>query len=455
VSLPLASAFLASVAATAAALTLPPAWTAAAIAGVAGAVATFQRPTAGLSLLIFSMLLSPELSIGSAGTRPITIRYDDILLVLVSLAYLGRIAFKKDLPLLRWTPAHPPIFCYACACALSTGLGILRGDILPLKGIFYAAKYLQYFVIYFLAVNLLEDRGAVRRALGLAAATALLVTLYAYHYHFLTGDRTTAPFDDPLHGVREASEPGTLGGYYIVVFGTLLGLATELPPSGLASCLGLLLFMFPAFLLTLSRASYAGLAASSLAVLLLARRRKLLVASAAALVCGLVLFNPALREKTASRIELTFHGGQNRELHPFRFLGYSFELEDSAAQRVWAWERILTQKLPRHPLLGHGATGIGFEDTQYGTILGELGLLGLLVFGWLASAIGGMALRTAARAQEPFDRGLALGLACALAGLLTHAFTSNTFIIIKIMEPFWLLAALVAAIGRIPETGRS
>ena len=63
-----------------------------------------------------------------------------------------------------------------------------------------------------------------------------------------------------------------------------------------------------------------------------------------------------------------------------------------------------------------------------------------------------MGLHALHAAQQPLERGLAIGLVSVLAGLLTHAFTANTFIIIKIMEPFWLLAALVAAISRINST---
>ncbi len=449
---PLAATFLASLAAAAAGLTLPLSWTIAAITAVTAAAITFVRPKAGLGLLIFSMLLSPELGLGHAGSRPIAIRGDDILLVMIFLAWMAHTTLKKDMTFLRTTPAHRPIFLYMALFAVSTGIGILRGDILPLKGFFYVAKYSQYFFVFFLAVNLTDSRQDVQRALRYAAITALLVTLYAYQYHYRTGDRTTAPFDDALYGIRDASEPGTLGGYYIVVFGTIMGLATELPTGALLAAVGLLLFMFPAFLLTLSRASYAGMGVCVFSVFCLARRRKFAIACAACLACGLALCNPAIRQDTAARIDVTFHGDKTRQLHNVNLLGYDVQLEDSAAQRVWAWDRILNRKFPQHPLLGHGATGIGFEDTQYGSILGEFGLLGLLIFGWLTASVAGMGLHALHAAQQPLERGLAIGLVSVLAGLLTHAFTANTFIIIKIMEPFWLLAALVAAISRINST---
>jgi hypothetical protein len=48
-------------------------------------------------------------------------------------------------------------------------------------------------------------------------------------------------------------------------------------------------------------------------------------------------------------------------------------------------------------------------------------------------------------------RGLAGGFLAAIAGVLVHGIGSNSFIIIRIMEPFWLFAAIVLAIPRLPE----
>jgi hypothetical protein len=44
---------------------------------------------------------------------------------------------------------------------------------------------------------------------------------------------------------------------------------------------------------------------------------------------------------------------------------------------------------------------------------------------------------------DPFDRGVAMGFIAGTFGLLAHAIGSNTFIVIRIMEPFWLFAGIV------------
>ena len=55
-------------------------------------------------------------------------------------------------------------------------------------------------------------------------------------------------------------------------------------------------------------------------------------------------------------------------------------------------------------------------------------------------------------ADTPLIRGLAGGYLAAIMGVLVHAIGSNTFIIIRVMEPFWLIAAVVLAMPRLAET---
>jgi hypothetical protein len=53
------------------------------------------------------------------------------------------------------------------------------------------------------------------------------------------------------------------------------------------------------------------------------------------------------------------------------------------------------------------------------------------------------------RTRDPLYRGLAAGLLAGLTGLLVHAVGANTFIIVRIMEPFWLLAGLVVSASKV------
>jgi hypothetical protein len=42
-----------------------------------------------------------------------------------------------------------------------------------------------------------------------------------------------------------------------------------------------------------------------------------------------------------------------------------------------------------------------------------------------------------------------------LVGLLVHGIGANTFIIVRIMEPFWFLAGIVIALSAINEENKS
>jgi hypothetical protein len=47
-----------------------------------------------------------------------------------------------------------------------------------------------------------------------------------------------------------------------------------------------------------------------------------------------------------------------------------------------------------------------------------------------------------------------MGAVAGLVGLLVHAIGANTFIIVRIMEPFWFVVGLVVTLDRLqPEAG--
>jgi O-antigen ligase len=81
-------------------------------------------------------------------------------------------------------------------------------------------------------------------------------------------------------------------------------------------------------------------------------------------------------------------------------------------------------------------------------VLAETGLVGLVAFLWLVWSVGRHALDVHASRGDPEERGLVLGFLAGFVGLLVHAFGSNTFIIVRIMEPFWLLAGLIVVLSR-------
>lgn len=65
------------------------------------------------------------------------------------------------------------------------------------------------------------------------------------------------------------------------------------------------------------------------------------------------------------------------------------------------------------------------------------------VFLWLIYSLYSRAIEAYRKSKDRFCKGLTLGFIAGLVAMLTHAIGANTFIIVRIMEPFWFLAAIV------------
>src|SRR5438067_1421065 len=291
----------------------------------------FVRTDWGIYIVIFSMLLSPQFGSKGAGVgagRGVTFRTEDFVLLVIGLSWLAKTAVNKELNLVARTPLNWAILSYIATNLVATMLGYMTGTIGSWSGYFYVLKYVEYFVIYYMAVNNLRDRDHAWRLVAAAFITAAIVSVIGLA-QVPSGERVSAPFEG------ETGEPNTFGGY--------------------------LLFMM-------------------------------------AIAARLMSFKAA-------------------------FEGF--------AQR---------------PVFGWGVTGFGFMDAQFARVLAETGLVGLVAFVWLLWAVWRHARAVHATRGDPEERGLALGFLAGFAGLVAHAFGSNTFIIVSIMEPFWLITGIVMMI---------
>ncbi|MDD5746957.1 MAG: hypothetical protein PHO30_06835, partial [Candidatus Omnitrophica bacterium] len=100
------------------------------------------------------------------------------------------------------------------------------------------------------------------------------------------------------------------------------------------------------------------------------------------------------------------------------------------------------------PVIGHGASSAGsVVDNYYMRVMIESGILGLFSFLLLLFAVVRSSFQALAylrkSADDNFTEGLIVGFVAGLAGLLVHSLGAATFILIRIMEPFWFLAGLV------------
>jgi len=179
---------------------------------------------------------------------------------------------------------------------------------------------------------------------------------------------------------------------------------------------------------------------------LLSRQRFYLIAG---LIIALALSPLIIPRVAEERIKFTF---EQREHAEQISLG-NLRLDTSTSARIRSWQDGL-QAWQKRPILGYGVTGHGFMDAQYPRILTETGILGFLAFAWLIYALFQVGLYNWRNEHDNLIQGLSVGLLAGLVGLLVHAIGANTFIIVRIMEPFWFATGIVIALSSIDEESR-
>src|SRR5256885_8326394 len=234
----------------------------------------FVRTDFGIYVVIFSMLLSPQFGNKGAGVgagRGITFRTEDFVLLVIGFSWLAKTAVNKELNLIARTPLNWPILLYVATTLAATLLGSLTGTINSWSGYFHVLKYVEYFVIYYMAVNNLRDREHGWRLVGAAFITAAIVSVIGLA-QVPSGERVSAPFEG------EIGEPNTFGGYLLFMMAIAAGIAFETENTRRRTqCLILLGVMAVPFFFTLSRASYLGLIPAFLVIARLSTRRRLVV----------------------------------------------------------------------------------------------------------------------------------------------------------------------------------
>jgi O-antigen ligase len=422
--------------------TLTPTKTLAVAGGVIIFVVSFVSTQIALYILIFSMLLSPEFIVGSTEGatlgRGITLRVDDFLVAVIGFSWLARMAINKELGLFLRTPLNRPIAYYMLVCVASTLLGAMFGRVDLKTGILFVLKYFEYVVIYFMVVNYFKDRKQLKTFVWAMLLTCLIVSVISMT-QIPQGERISAPFEGRV------GEPNTYGGYLVFMMSIATGLALmeESLRNRLVAFLLMIAFSIP-LLYTQSRSSYLAAVPAVLSFLWLSRRKQWI--PPVLLLVALLL--PFMAPKvTKDRVSYTFTQGVGR---PDAVTVAGVQLDTSTSARIQSWKEAM-RDLVQHPVLGFGVTGYRFVDAQYVRVAAETGFLGLLFFLLLLVTILKESYKVFKESHDPFDKGLAIGFVAGFTGLLFHAIGANTFIIVRIMEPFWFVAAMVMMI---PSLGK-
>lgn len=398
-------------------------------------IISFLNPDLALIILILSMLLSPEISAGGIGGRSVVVRSEDIFVLVVSLGWVARLAVNKELAVFRWTALNAPIMTYFVICLVSSGLGILQGLISPQQSFFYLTKYFEYFLLFFMVSNSLTDRAQVKRFVFFLLLTCCIVCVYGMA---AGGERLSAPFEG------EGGEPNTFAAYLILMMSMVIGLMLYAGSVAQGVTLfALLCLSAVVFVLTLSRGGWLSSVPMLLVFLFVNRRyRHFLIL----FLCAAALLLPVLiPEKVHERVQSTF--AHEKE---YTLFGKTFYVSESAAARLDSWKIGFTRWASR-PLFGYGVPSGNVIDNQYIRVLTDTGTAGILAFLWLIASLFRVGWRTYTASADGFIKGLSLGYLAALPGLLIHGFSAATFILIRVMEPFWFLTAIIVMLPELPE----
>jgi len=403
----------------------------------------FMNPEIGLYILICAMLLGPQFGTGGAAGegvrgRGMTLRLDDFLLLIIGFSWFLSTAVNKERGLFLKTPLNRYIAFYFLACLVATLIGYMMGRVKGTAGFFFVLKYFEYYIVYFMAVNYLKEKKQMERLVWTMLIVCLVVCVISI-YQIPSGVRVSAPFEGA------EGEPNTLGGYLVLILSLVLGLlfnnyGTKNQKYFLG---GLVFFILITLAATLSRSSWLALGPMLLALIWFSKRKFVVIIPLIFLVLLSAFLLPS--------------GVKERALYTFfqpkeegQLVVGGVRVDTSTSARLVSWKNVLTRDFIKQPILGYGVTGYSFIDAQYPRVLAETGLLGLFFFIALLVAIYRNALKAWRRyTDDPFYLGVSTGFLAGFFAMLTHAIGANTFIIVRIMEPFWFLTAIVIMIPQI------
>ena len=423
--------------------------------GIIIAIISFVNTEVALYILIVAMLLGPQFTTGPAdafaarGRGGMTLRFDDFLLVVVGFSWFLRMAINKELGLFPSTPLTKPIFWYFAVCILATLFGYLFGRVKTMAGLFFVLKYFEYFIIYFIAINHLKEKIQIKRFVFTLLLVCFIVCLIAI-YQIPSGARVSAPFEG------ETGEPNTLGGYLVFMLSISLGLILNYGSKMKKIALAVLIvFILVSLAATLSRGSWLALVPMIFTLIYLSKKKLIIIIP----LIIIVIMSPVIITKNVK--DRALHTvSQRREEGQLKIGGTRIDTSTSA--RLESFRIILTADFIKHPFFGHGITGYSFVDGQYPKVLADTGLIGLFTFIFLLYVTYKNTLIAYRKTEDPFFSGLSLGYLAGFIAMLVHAIGANTFIIVRIMEPFWFLTAIVIMVPSIearerqgqPQTGK-
>jgi O-antigen ligase len=406
-----------------------------AAAGVIIFAAAAMNPIFAIYMLPFCFSLSPEIAIAKTAAREVTVRVEDFLLGILLIRMIFEYIMGKKRASLNKSVIYLPLLLYVSSMVLSTIFGILLGYVRPLSGFFFTLKLTQYYLFFIVFYYYIRNEKDVQRIFTFALITLSVIILIAMAQPFT---RPTMPFEG------ESGEPNTLGGYLVLYLGLLGSLIVYQPKARNKNIyLILLALTFIVLLRSQSRAAWVGALSLFLTFTFMIKGFEKKFVALAVVIIGIMLI-PLLPSKYKERA--TFWKPEEGYKETVEFWGIKFE--PSAGDRVARYLAGL-QAFTEKPIIGYGVTGGGVVlDSQYLRVLLETGLVGFIIFYYGVFIILKYSYNVYKSTPNPFRKSLAFGIFVITIAMQAENIATATYIIVRIMEPYWMLVALLISYNK-------
>jgi len=414
-------------------------------------IGAFLYPRFGLLVMMFFMLVSTDIQLDNSMRRAPSIRFEDIILLIVSFGWLLNRARNRSLALFKSVPVNKPVLFMACIIVISTIVGFIS-DSTPMKrGVLFSLKRLEYFWIYFMTLNIMDSNKEVKIAIKiLLILTSLIAVVGAIQFFFypmsgLTGGGATA-----TSGFGRAN---TLADYYLIAGGVFTGLLIYSKKRNMTIVyLIVCVLCSAAIIMTKSRGAYVSIPPLIITLFLLTRSRKflmsLIVIFSLFIIYSLtmIFISASSSQYDNARILVQKHTGDiENQFESIRDIATKgVESDSSFYARYSSWVNNIDKILQR-PFIGHGVGSVplSFFDCHHVREIYETGFIGYGIFLWMNLIIFLSILKLFQVATDSFSKGISAGFLGGHVAMLVHGWSIANFYTIMNMEVFWFLIALL------------
>lgn len=360
--------------------------------------------------------------------------------------------YKKRFAVRR-TPLDRPMACLLIAILLSVGVGLYRGH--GLSRILPDVRFPLYYSLFFIAAQLFEPRRASRFVGLLIAATAVVAAQYLIAFFAGINLSVAGTF------TRIARVEGLM---LPIAMLFILSLVVFYPsPVRRGALLLLFIPIALALVITMTRAIWASFAVGllSLGLLLILDRQR--PDRRLARTLRLLVAVPLLILLTAYGFQAVTGAGLGEVASYRSSSAMQFSDDPSLGHRLLSYAVALDQILA-HPILGngHGATitypmliygkmniiTTSHIDSLYVVLLHRLGLIGLLLFGWLTLRALQRAYRLFQTSRSTATRTFCAGFIAAMVNCLVAGLGDAAMFVGRFVFIYALLFAVLAVLDR-------